>query len=983
MDTPRTMNRVHRPPLGTPTMSNSKKSLFGKDVEDEADIGPMTPLRFGSLRRNHRRSNNALSNITSFRNLFGNESPDSERSLSPDFERRYTNNGRYELVSADFNKENMAHAVDEETRFSFNSSISETPCSRLSAEESAVLDENNSNSLSMLMNSDLNLVEKRTKSLHRTPGLTTRTQAKNKTTQRSVDPCLRRTQQQQFHGVKRAHTGTPDNSSQSPSYIEIERSAAKRPNTRARTALHFNDILPIPTKSFYSSAPVPEKHTPVKIHAPISSKSFYASSASKPQAIAITDHLSPENERSIPTAHKSPAAKQASTSKTPRKATSMRKRTKSFSSNAPRLGQRGTVHKIRKPVKKSAEPQTPKKRGSRYQQKNRAIAGGTKSCPTTPKSGNNTVELEHDEMLRQLKHVNRILRQGQKNLTRARPLSMSLSMTDLSKGALSCEEDANSSSSEDEDSVPEQEDEDGNGDAGKRKFFRSSRKSRSIRRVYNHFNAIAIDVQKGGKRKVLNFPHTPKRRRIGFEQDDFNFENEQLEVDDLISKLHEGDGCESLDDDTESRHHIAMPVQNDEDDEPIPIQSNVIYLSADDEFALANNGVEQSMEPLEPDHGNGMVIIHHNEAEAPVDIVEGNESVLYSCNYDTVPDVNEQYTGFIANNSTIIIQHNEYRSSSTSYHNDSSISTTIMNSSTVSQYQYQPQCQVDDTTQTTANQEANAYYSIFYADRVKERWRQERQQTATEPRHTDVFQLLRQQDNHGRGTKSQRRHGVGQDQYQIDAGQRAYGAIQCKECGLTYSTNEPEEEQFHDVFHRSQAKLTFTGGPHEHVAAQVPEWDVTGRIIVVSQTDSNKHLLRKIHGVLEVVDSELGFSTQGELPEGACVYLAIARSTVLGICVVQPLQYANRMICLEGLHGVPIDCYSSEFYPARCGISRLWVAPKYRRHGIGRKLMDAIRHHYIFGYTMTMDEIAFGAPTEMGKVFAEKVSGRKDFLVYI
>ncbi|XP_053658929.1 uncharacterized protein LOC128707999 [Anopheles marshallii] len=978
MDTPRTVNRMQRLPLGTPTMSNSKKSLFGKDVEDEADIGPMTPLRFGSLRRNQRRSNNALSNITSFRNLFGNESPDSERSLSPDFERRYTNNGRYELVSADFDKENMAHAVDEETRFSFSSSIPETPSSRLSAEESAVLDENNSNSLSMLMNSDLNLVEKRAKTLHRTPGVTTRSHATNKTTQRSVDPCLRRTQQQHLQGVKRAHTGTPDNSSQSPSYAEIERSAAKRPNTRARTALQFNDILPIPTKSFYSSAPA-EKNTPVKIHAPISSKSFYASASSQPQTIAISDHLSPENERSVSTTHESPSAKHASTSKTPRKATSVRKRTKSFSSNAPRLGQRGTVHKIRKPVKKTAESQTPKKRGSRNQQKNRAIAGGTKSCPTTPKSGNDTVEPEHDEMLHRLKHVNRILRQGQKNLTRA------LSMTDLSKGALSCEEDANSSSSEDEDSGSEQEAEDGNGDTGKRKFFRSSRKSRSIRRVYNHFNSIAIGVQKGGKRKVLSFPQAPKRRRIGFEQDDFNFENEQLEVDDLISKLDYGDGCEKLDCDSESRHHVAMQDQNDEDDEPIPIQSNVIYLSADDEFALENNCVEQSMQHLEPDHTNGSIIIHHSEAEGPVDIVEDDESVLHSCSYDTFPAVGEQYTGFIANSSTIIIQHNEYHSSSTSYQNDSSISTTIMNSSTVSQCHYQSQCQVDDTTQTTANQEANAYYPIFYSDRVKELWRQERQQTATESTQTDVFQLLRQQDNHGRGAKSntQRRHGVGHDQYQIDAGQQAYGAIRCKECGLTYSTHEPEEEQFHDAFHRSQAKLTFTGGQNEHVAAQVPEWDVTGRIIVVSQTDSNKHLLRKIHGVLEVVDSELGFSTQGELPEGACVYLAIARSTVLGICVVQPLQYANRMICLEGLHGVPIDCYSSEFYPARCGISRLWVAPKYRRLGIGRKLLGAIRHHYIFGYTMTLDEIAFGAPTEMGKLFAEAVSGRKDFLVYI
>uniref|UniRef100_A0A182K746 Uncharacterized protein n=1 Tax=Anopheles christyi TaxID=43041 RepID=A0A182K746_9DIPT len=172
--TPRNaVNHAHRGAhLGTPKVSSSKKSLFGKDVEDEADIGPMTPLRFGSHRRKGQTPNNALTNITSFRNLFGNESPDSDRSLSPDFVRRFTNNGRYELLSADYDKENLAHSVvDEETRFSFgSSSIPETPCSRLSAEESALLDENNSNSLSILMSSDLNLAEKRSKALQRTPG---------------------------------------------------------------------------------------------------------------------------------------------------------------------------------------------------------------------------------------------------------------------------------------------------------------------------------------------------------------------------------------------------------------------------------------------------------------------------------------------------------------------------------------------------------------------------------------------------------------------------------------------------------------------------------------------------------------------------------------------------------------------------------------------------------------------------------------------
>uniref|UniRef100_A0A182P6W9 N-acetyltransferase domain-containing protein n=1 Tax=Anopheles epiroticus TaxID=199890 RepID=A0A182P6W9_9DIPT len=977
--TPRTVvNQAHRGAhlLGTPKVSSSsKKSLFGKDAEDETDIGPMTPLRFGSHRRKGQTPNQALSNITSFRNLFGNESPDSDRSLSPDFARRYTNNGRYELLTADHDKENLAHAVDEETRFSFGSSIPETPSSRLSAEESALLDENNSNSLSILMTSDLNLVEKRSKPLHRTPGVTTRSRSTKKANELSIEPLPRRTQ---LAGAKRANpVGTPDNRSHSPVCTVTEESTTKRANAKARTALHFNDVQPIPAKSFYSSSTV-EKYSPVKpVLQPLSTKSFYSSTSSLSQ-VGASHHKSPD----APNAN---APKREYISKTPHKAvTSMRKRSKSFCSTAPRLGQRGTVHKIRKPSKKPSpgvndSSRTPK-RGSKRQKKNRAIAGGTKSCPTTPKSGT-AKESDHNEMLQQLKRVNSILRKGQENLKRARPLVISRSMTDLSRAGLSEEEDEpNSSSSEDEELDSEDDDTDA---ASQRKFFRSKRKSRSIRRVYNHFNSIKVGVQQGGKRKLLSFPQASKRRRTLFADDSFNFDSEQQEVEDLISKL--GDGSYVKENGEQAQDDF------EEDDAPIPIQSNIIYVTESDELVAEGN--PESMEHQQTECGNEMIIVQHDNSETAAAVVPDNTQYVSGGleylprDYETMPAVDQRND--LLSNSIIVVQRDTYHNTTSMiYHNNIATSTTVVQRSTVSQHQCQTQCQAEQVPQQPPSNEnynpaTNEYYPIFYTDRVRDLWREEeRQQTIATEQQTDVLHLLRQQNNR---SKSLVQAGAGRNQYQIDAGQRVYGAVQCKECGLTYSTNEPEEELFHDNFHRSQAKLNFPSGLNEQVVVQVPEWDVTGRIIVVTQVNSTGHqqVLKKAQTVLEMVDNELGYATHGELPVGACVYMAIARSTVLGICVVQPLQYANRMICLEGLHGVPIDCYSSEFYPARCGISRIWVAPKYRRHGIGRKLVTSVRYHYIFGYAMKADEIAFGAPTEVGKLFAEAICGRKDFLVFV
>lgn len=66
----------------------------------------------------------------------------------------------------------------------------------------------------------------------------------------------------------------------------------------------------------------------------------------------------------------------------------------------------------------------------------------------------------------------------------------------------------------------------------------------------------------------------------------------------------------------------------------------------------------------------------------------------------------------------------------------------------------------------------------------------------------------------------------------------------------------------------------------------------------------------------------------------------------------------------------------------RCGISRIWISPNCRRMGIASRILSTIRGHFIFGYYLSIDDIAFSSPTEAGKHFAIQFTGRNDFLVY-
>ncbi|KAM7357876.1 establishment of cohesion [Cochliomyia hominivorax] len=217
--------------------------------------------------------------------------------------------------------------------------------------------------------------------------------------------------------------------------------------------------------------------------------------------------------------------------------------------------------------------------------------------------------------------------------------------------------------------------------------------------------------------------------------------------------------------------------------------------------------------------------------------------------------------------------------------------------------------------------------------------------------------------------------GFGSNQYQIDAGQKAFGAHQCKQCGLVYTVHEPEEEKLHRDFHASLHVLRFKGWIDEDIVAIYPEWGPDGRIIRLSESSPPKRRERLLD-ILKIVDKELGFSSY-IVPKTFVAYFAVRKMQIVGLCLVQPLDKANKYMCVNG-----VDCCTEDKFEAKCGISRIWVSPLHRRFRIGAKLIQAVQLNTIFGEEVPLDKIAFSAPTEMGKAFAQKITKTENFLVY-
>ncbi|NXW88801.1 ESCO2 acetyltransferase, partial [Alopecoenas beccarii] len=228
------------------------------------------------------------------------------------------------------------------------------------------------------------------------------------------------------------------------------------------------------------------------------------------------------------------------------------------------------------------------------------------------------------------------------------------------------------------------------------------------------------------------------------------------------------------------------------------------------------------------------------------------------------------------------------------------------------------------------------------------------------------------------------------DQMIIDAGQKHFGAVVCKSCGMIYTAGSPEDEAQHIQHHeRFLEGLRYVGWKKERVVAEF--WD--GKIVLILPNDP-KYAVKKAEDVREIVDNELGFKQVSlSCPAKTKMYLFVSNEKmIVGCLVAESIKQAFRVLSEAGAAVSPSRdapqqpqrawrC-SSRAEPALCGVSRIWVFGPRRRKGIARRMVDVVRSTFMYGCYLSTNEIAFSDPTPDGKLFATKYCQTPNFLVY-
>ncbi|XP_044744383.1 N-acetyltransferase ESCO2 [Coccinella septempunctata] len=214
---------------------------------------------------------------------------------------------------------------------------------------------------------------------------------------------------------------------------------------------------------------------------------------------------------------------------------------------------------------------------------------------------------------------------------------------------------------------------------------------------------------------------------------------------------------------------------------------------------------------------------------------------------------------------------------------------------------------------------------------------------------------------------------VTSDQMLLDAGQKKFGLVECAECNYVYNAGDPKDEHLHDNHHNATNILQFNGWKNERIVDQID-----GRIIQILPGDS-KQWIDKVKRLASFINREMGYQNMEIDISRSMVFLFIFNKSIIGCLMAESKTSANKILTAN----VEVDLCSLEEYPVTCGVSRIWVAPSYRKKGIATKLMETLRKNFLPDRMVEKGEIALSAPTPDGKLFATKYFQTPNFYTYL
>lgn len=153
------------------------------------------------------------------------------------------------------------------------------------------------------------------------------------------------------------------------------------------------------------------------------------------------------------------------------------------------------------------------------------------------------------------------------------------------------------------------------------------------------------------------------------------------------------------------------------------------------------------------------------------------------------------------------------------------------------------------------------------------------------------------------------------------------------------------------------------------------------RILCIKKT--NSRLVKRVEVLLEMVNRELVapaansfWKQSSENGVAGQAFVAVLDRRIVGLCVTEPIMDIEKQTrwIVDRTQGVVPNQVNRN---CKIGISRIWVAPKWRRHGVALSLLESVLSALIYGVALQKTEIAFSQPSYAGGKLAKQFNGVK------
>lgn len=198
----------------------------------------------------------------------------------------------------------------------------------------------------------------------------------------------------------------------------------------------------------------------------------------------------------------------------------------------------------------------------------------------------------------------------------------------------------------------------------------------------------------------------------------------------------------------------------------------------------------------------------------------------------------------------------------------------------------------------------------------------------------------------------------------------------CAQCGMSYLVNSPSDVKLHDKFHR-----ICVDGRDWNMRLGEPLESISQNEAIYKVDSSRQYECIGALEMLNIVNKELNapddndFWTSGD--SNGSVYVYVRNKVAVGIVSVERFN-TNPGHGKKGYWFSVEDgrVVSPQPLDILCGISRIYVCRRYRRHGIAIKLLHAVQRHLIYGLVIPSLKIAWSQPSTSGGQLAMRFNGR-------